>query len=186
MDERGIVRLALDLDQPNPELPLHSREQNDLTTNVEVLVRPPSRSAEPYFQRINVMTAFLVFHFNCLRNVSIQPVILPLQKLLLNQAIDVPLDTRNFQRAPVPRGLDRLGDQLGVADALPRFQDPHNRGLGLVVSVCGDALVGFFVLGGRLFELHRVDLDAVFRVAEVGVEGKCVGRVDVPAFGVLG
>lgn len=119
-------------------------------------------------------------------NISIQPIVLPLQKLLLNQPIDVPLNPADLQRAPVSGRLDCLRDQLRVADALPRLQDADNGRLGLVVAVGGDALVGFLVLGGRLFELHRVDLDAVFGVAEGGVEGEGVGGGDVAAFGVLG
>jgi hypothetical protein len=121
-----------------------------------------------------------------LRNISIQPIILALQKFLLNQPVNISLDARDLQRAPIARSLDRLGDQLGVADPLARLQDAHNGCLGLVVAVCGDALMGLFVLGGGLFELHRVDLDAVFGVAEGGVEGECVGVVDVAALGVLG
>jgi len=43
-----------------------------------------------------------------------------------------------------------------------------------------------FILLFRLFELDRVDLDAVFGVAEGGVEREGVSRGDVAAFGVFG
>jgi hypothetical protein len=72
-----------------------------------------------------------------------------------------------------------------VANPLAGFQDAHNGRLGLVVAVCGDALVGFLVLGGGLFELDCVDLDAVFGVAEGGVEREGVGGGDFAPFGVF-
>jgi hypothetical protein len=58
--------------------------------------------------------------------------------------------------------------------------------LGLVVAVRGDALVSFLVLGGGFFELDCVDFDAVFDVAEGGVEREGVGRGDLAPFGVFG
>ena len=73
-----------------------------------------------------------------------------------------------------------------MADPLARFQDAHNSRLGLVVAVCGDALVGFLVLGGGFFELDGVDFDAVFGVAEGGVEREGVGGRDFAALGVFG
>jgi hypothetical protein len=46
--------------------------------------------------------------------------------------------------------------------------------------------VRFLVFFFGFFELNLVDLDAIFRVGEVGVEGEGVGRGDVFAFGVFG
>jgi len=43
-----------------------------------------------------------------------------------------------------------------------------------------------FILLFRLFQLDRVDLDAVFGVAEGAVEREGVGGGDVAAFGVFG
>ena len=43
-----------------------------------------------------------------------------------------------------------------------------------------------FILLFRLFELDRVDLDAVFGVAEGRVEREGVGRGDFAAFGMFG
>ena len=53
-------------------------------------------------------------------------------------------------------------------------------------TVRGDALVGFLVLGGGFFELDGVDFDAVFGVAEGGVEREGVGGRDFAALGVFG
>lgn len=72
-----------------------------------------------------------------------------------------------------------------MANALPRLQDAHNSSLGFVVPVSSDALVSFLVFGSGFFELDGVDFDAVFGVAEGGVQRECVGGVDVAAFGVL-
>ena len=44
----------------------------------------------------------------------------------------------------------------------------------------------FLVFFFGFFELNLIDLDAIFRVGEVGVEGEGVGRGDVLAFGVFG
>jgi hypothetical protein len=46
--------------------------------------------------------------------------------------------------------------------------------------------VRFFVFFFGLFELDLVDLDAVFGMGEVWVEGEGVGGGDVFAFGVFG
>ena len=73
-----------------------------------------------------------------------------------------------------------------MADAFPRLQDPHNRRLRLVVPIGSNALMRFFVLGCGFFELHGVNLDAVFRVAESGVQSECVSGIYVSAFGMFG
>lgn len=104
-----------------------------------------------------------------LSNISIQAVILALQELLLDQAINVTLDAADFQRAPVLRGLDRLANQFRMADPLPRLEDPDDCGLGFVVAVSSDTFVGFLVFLRRFFELHGVDLDSVLGVGEVAV-----------------
>lgn len=111
-----------------------------------------------------------------LRNISIQPILLPLEKLLLNQAIDIALDAANLQGTSIAGGLDSLSDQLGMGDAFAGLEDAHDGGLRLVVAVGGDALVGFFVLGGGFLQLDGVDLDAVFRVGEGRVQREGVGR----------
>lgn len=73
-----------------------------------------------------------------------------------------------------------------MRNPFPRLENPHNSSLGLVVAVGSDALVCFFILGGGLFELDRVDFNAIFWIGEVRVEGECVGWVDIPALGVFG
>jgi hypothetical protein len=73
-----------------------------------------------------------------------------------------------------------------MTNPLPRLQDPYNRRLGFVVAIRGDALVRFLVFGGRLFKLHGVDFDAVFRVGEGGIESESVGWSDFAGFGVFG
>jgi hypothetical protein len=73
-----------------------------------------------------------------------------------------------------------------VTNPLARLEYAHNSRLSLVVAVCGDALVGFLVLGGGFFELDGVDFDAVFDVAEGCVEREGVGRGDFAPFGVFG
>jgi hypothetical protein len=120
-----------------------------------------------------------------LRHISIRPVVLALQKLLLNQALDIPLNPTDLERTPIARRLDRLGDELSVPDALARLEDAHDRRLRLVVPVGRDALVRLLVLGGRFLELDRVDFDAVFGVGERRVEREGVGRRNVAALGVL-
>ena len=121
-----------------------------------------------------------------LRNVRVTSIFLPFQKLLLDQPIDVPLDARHLERPAVLGRLDGLGNELRMRNVLAGLEDAHDGGLGLVVAVRGHALMGLLVFGGRFFELHRVDFDAVLRVCEVRVEGEGVGGVDVTAFGVLG
>ncbi len=73
-----------------------------------------------------------------------------------------------------------------MANPLARLEDAHNSRLGLVIAVCGDTLVGFLIFGGGLFELDCVNLDAVFGVAEGGVEREGVGGGDFAPFGVFG
>lgn len=58
--------------------------------------------------------------------------------------------------------------------------------MGLVVSVCGNTLVGFFVFLLCFFELHGVDLDPILGVVEGEIECEGVGRGDIATFGVLG
>ena len=118
-------------------------------------------------------------------DIAVRSVILPLQILLLNQAVDVPLDATYVQRSPALRHLDRLSHQLGMRNVFPRLQDPHNRSLRFVVPICGDTLVCLLVLGGGLFELNRVDLDTIFSVRELFIYRKFIRGVDVAAFGVL-
>ena len=121
-----------------------------------------------------------------LRNISIQPIILPLQKLLLNQPINVPLDPTNLQCPPIPSRLDSLTHQLSMTDPLACLQDPDNSSLGFVVAVGSDAFVRLLVLGCCFLELDGVDLDAVFGVCKGSVERERVGFVDLSAFGVFG
>jgi hypothetical protein len=127
-------------------------------------------------------------HIRYLRNISIPPtpILLPLQELLLNQSINIPLNPTNLEHPPTPRRLDRLGHKLRMTNPLPRLQDAHNRSLRFVIAVRGDALVGFFVFGRRLFELDGVDFDAVFGVREGRVQGEGVGGADFARFGVFG
>lgn len=73
-----------------------------------------------------------------------------------------------------------------MAYSLPSLQDAHNRRLSFIVAVRGDALVCLLVLFLGLLELHCVDLDAVFRVSEVGVERESIGGVNLSAFGMFG
>lgn len=177
----SIVRLALDLDHyHNPITHTHSQVPlYDSTTGVKCVV------LSGIYLRSQVQPP-LPASCCALRDISIQPIILPLQELLLDQPIDIPLDPTDLQRAPIPRRLDRLRHQLCMANPLPRLQDAHNSRLRFVVAVRGNALVGFFVLSSGFFELHCVDLDAVFWVREGGVEREGVGGSDFAAFGVLG
>ena len=73
-----------------------------------------------------------------------------------------------------------------MANGLPALHDAHDRRLRLEVAVFRHAHVRFFVFFFGLFELDLVDLDAVFGVGEVRVEGEGVGGRDVFAFGVFG
>jgi len=106
-----------------------------------------------------------------LRNISIPPllILLPLQKLLLNQPINIPLNPAHLQRSPTPRRLNGLRYQLRMTNPLPGLQNPHDSSLRLIIAISGNTLVRLLVLGGGLFELHGVDFDAVLRVVEGGV-----------------
>jgi len=73
-----------------------------------------------------------------------------------------------------------------MTNALPLLHDPHNRRLRLKLPVRRHAHMRLFILLFRLFQLDRVDLDAVFGVAEGAVEREGVGGGDVAAFGVFG
>ena len=120
-----------------------------------------------------------------LGDVSIQPVVFSLQKLLLDQTINIPLDTADFQRTPIPCRLDGLTNQLGVTDPFPRLQNPDDGGLRLIVAVGRNPFVGLFVLSRGLLQLNGVDLDAVFGVGERSIDSECIGFVDLAAFRVL-
>lgn len=69
---------------------------------------------------------------------------------------------------------------------LPRLHDPHNRRLALKIPILRDADVSFFVLFFGFFQLHLVDLDAVFGVLEQAVDCEGVGGGDIAAAGVFG
>ena len=62
-----------------------------------------------------------------------------------------------------------------MPDGLSALHDAHDRRLCLEVAVLCHAHVRFFVFFFGFFELDLVDLDAVFGVGEVGVEGEGVG-----------
>lgn len=165
---------------------IHSLIPSDTSNRAKA--RGPLPTLHSTLQHLTIPIHSITIHStpSPLRDISIQPIVLPLQKLLLDQSVDIPLDPTDLQRAPVPRRFNRLGHQLRMADALPGLQDAHNSGLGLVVAVGGDALVGLLVLGGRLFELDRVDFDAVLGVGEARVEGEGVGWGDFARAGVFG
>ena len=122
----------------------------------------------------------------CLRHIIIPTIVIPLQKVLLDQAVNVPLDPRHIQSASLLGGVDHLGDQLRVRNGLPRLQNTHNRGLRLVVPILGNTLMGLLVLFLGLLELYRVDFDSVLWIRKVVVDTKSVRGIDVPAFGVFG
>jgi hypothetical protein len=105
-------------------------------------------------------------------------ILLPFQKFLLNQSINVLLDPTHFQRPPTPRRFDCLCHQLCVTDPLPCLQDSYNGCLRLIIPVRCDPFMSLFVLCRRLLELYRVDLDAVFRVDKRCIERECIGRTD--------
>jgi hypothetical protein len=88
-------------------------------------------------------------------------ILLPFQKFLLNQSINVLLDPTHFQRPPTPC-----------------LQDSYNGCLRLIIPVRCDPFMSLFVLCRRLLELYRVDLDAVFRVDKRCIERECIGRTD--------
>ena len=96
------------------------------------------------------------------------------------------LDIRRIQDASALGGGDDFRHEFGVGNGLAGLHDANDGGLGFVVAVGGDALVGFFVFGDGFFGLDLVDFDAVFCVGEAEVDGEGVGVVDVFAFGGLG
>lgn len=147
---------------------------------VQSFVQTYGRTRYPYGKRIQILSAGA--H---LRDIGIPVPLNPLHILLLDQLLHLPLDVSRLHHAPRLRRLNRLRNQLCVSDLFPALHDPHNRSLGFVLSVCGDALVGFFVLFEGLFELYGVDLDAKAFVREVVVECECIGGVDVASSGML-
>ena len=54
------------------------------------------------------------------------------------------------------------------------------------MSVSSNPFVGLFVLLFRFLELDGIDLDAVFGMIEIVVDGESVGLIDIPALGALG
>jgi hypothetical protein len=156
------------------------RRNNSFHTLCKPTSSPQPSLQEAYNARFNTSTG--------LGNISIPPriIVLSLQKLLLNQTIDILLDARYFQRTPSPCRFDGLSHQFRMTDSLPRLQDSNNGGLRLVVAVGSDALVRFLVLRRCFFELHCVDFDAVFGVGERCVQSERVCGVDFSGFGVLG
>jgi hypothetical protein len=121
-----------------------------------------------------------------LRNISILPIIIPLHIILLNQPINIPLNIRHPQHAPTNRRLNNLTHKLRMANRLPALHDAHDRRLRLEIAIFRHTHVRFFVFFFGFFELDLVDLDAIFGVGEVWVEGEGVGGGDVFAFGVFG
>jgi hypothetical protein len=144
---------------------------------------PPSKPCRTHY--------FQLAHFNtflCLRNVSIpsRPILFSLQKLLLNQPIDILLDPTYFQCASTPRCLDRLRHKLCMTNSLPCLENAHNGCLRLVIAIRRNPFMGLLVLRRGLFELHCVDFNAVFGVCKGSVERKSVGGADFTRFGIFG
>jgi hypothetical protein len=73
-----------------------------------------------------------------------------------------------------------------MRNRLPSLHNPDNRCLRLKLPISRHADVCFFVFFFRLFQLDRVDLDAVFGVCEGGVQGERVCGGDFAAFWGLG
>lgn len=73
-----------------------------------------------------------------------------------------------------------------MSDSLSALHDAHNSCLSLEATLHSDTLVRFLVLGLSFLELNLIDLDAILGMVKVGIEGKCVGCVDIPTLGMLG
>ena len=98
-----------------------------------------------------------------------------------NLLFNILLDISRIQWASILGGADDLRHELGVGDCLARLHDSDDGGLRLVIAICGDAFVRLFVLFFGFLGLDLIDLDAVFRVGEILVQGECVGVGDVSA-----
>ena len=120
-----------------------------------------------------------------LRNVRVHISFLSLHIIFLNQSIDILLDISHAQHSSTHRGFDDLCNELLVRNNLAALQNPNDGGLAFEATVLGDTDMRLLVLCLGLFELHLVDLDAVFRVFESRIDGKIVGLVDVFSLGVF-
>ena len=103
----------------------------------------------------------------------------------LHILVNILLNISHLHRAPVPRRLNDLRHQLRMTNRLHLLHHPHDGRLRLKRPVRRHTDMRLFVLLSRLFELDRVDLDAVFGVAEGRVQREGVGRGDFAAFGVF-
>ena len=72
-----------------------------------------------------------------------------------------------------------------MRDGLSALHDPDDSRLRLIIAIRGDTLVGLLILLFGLFGLDLVDLDAIPRVGEVGIQCKLVGVIDVFTFWLL-
>ena len=72
-----------------------------------------------------------------------------------------------------------------MRDGLSALHDPDNSRLRLIIAIGGDTLVRLLILLLGLFGLDLVDLDAIPRVGEVGIQCKFVGVIDIFTFWLL-
>lgn len=96
--------------------------------------------------------------------VTVQPPVLALHVIFLNQPLNIPLDIGHGQDTAGHGCFDRLRDQLLMANCLATLHDPHDSSLALEVAVFCDTLVRLLVLLLSLFQLDLVDLYAVLGV----------------------
>lgn len=73
-----------------------------------------------------------------------------------------------------------------MRDCLARFHDADNSRLSFIVAICDYAFVRLFVLFLGFLCLDLVDLDAVFVIGEIGIDGECIFAVDISASRRLG
>ena len=114
--------------------------------------------------------------------IQIGSTLIPLHILLLDQPLNVLLNVPHIQHTSALSLLDHLGNQFCMCNRLSALHDSDNRRLGLELSVCGNALVRFFVLGFGLAGLDLVDFDAILGMRERGISGEGVGGVDIFTF----
>ena len=96
---------------------------------------------------------------------------------------DILLYIPNIQLSSILGLRDHFGNELVMQDGLTALHDADKCSLGFVLPVLSNAFMGLLVLLLSLLELDLVDLDAVLWILEGKVDAKCIGWIDIAAFG---
>ena len=120
-----------------------------------------------------------------LGNVAVHITLLSLHIILLDQAIDILLDISHTKHTSAHGGLNDFSHEFLMRDQLAALENADDSCLALEVTIFRNTNVCLLIFFFRLFKLHLVDLDAVFRMFETLIDGECVRIIDVSAFWML-